>query len=187
MNFTIILNEKPRARTQGMCAHSLVYDLCVCVYSSPAGGQGIANVWGGLGKLGKAKEDPARPRLGRLAGGPGLLWFSNSPHLGRCREKRDLQPILAKRPRTQRRRRRRIPMSHRNLCQPTHSSSETLRLPSRDRTPARPSGMCPKSWPPCGTAWERSRSRWAPIPFWAVPQGSVVRLGRSGTRSSPWN
>ena len=28
-------------------------------------------------------------------------------------------------------------MSHRNLCQPTHSSSETLRLPSRDRTEKR--------------------------------------------------
>ena len=37
MNFTIILNEKPRARIQGMCAHSLVCDLCVCIQA-----QGVA-------------------------------------------------------------------------------------------------------------------------------------------------
>lgn len=44
MNFTIILNEKPRARTQSMCAHSLVCDLCVCVFKPREGGQGIADV-----------------------------------------------------------------------------------------------------------------------------------------------
>ncbi|KAI2594913.1 TOX high mobility group box family member 2, partial [Homo sapiens] len=58
-----------------------------------------------------------------------------------------------------RRRKRRTPMSRRSLCRPTHSSSETLRPPSRVRTPVPLSVTCPKSWPPCGTAWERNRSR----------------------------
>lgn len=51
------------------------------------------------------------------------------------------------------------PTSPRSRCRPTRSSSATRRRPSKARTPAPPLGRSPRSWPPCGTAWGRSRSR----------------------------
>lgn len=63
-------------------------------------------------------------------------------------------------PNPRKRRRRRTPMNPQSLCQPMPCSSETLRQPLRDRIPTPPLEMYPRSWPPCGMDWGRSRNRY---------------------------
>lgn len=63
-------------------------------------------------------------------------------------------------PRLQKRRSERTPMSQWSQCQPTPCSSGTRRPTSKLRTPTPPSGRCQRSWPPCGTDWEKNRNRY---------------------------
>lgn len=80
-------------------------------------------------------------------------------------------------PNPKRRRRRRIPTSPPSPCRPTPSSSETPKQPSRDRIPTPPLETYPRSWLPCGTGWERSRSRYG----WTF---SVAHAGNRKTVSA---
>lgn len=81
--------------------------------------------------------------------------------LFRVERRREQLQMWPKNPKLPRRRRRKTRTSLRNPSQRMLCSSETHRPPSRARTPMPPSEKCPRSWPPCGMGWGRSRNRFS--------------------------
>lgn len=83
----------------------------------------------------------------------GLSWFCRSL------ERKDHQQTWAKSPKAKRRRKRRIPMSPRSLCQPTPCFSETRKPLSKGKTPMLPSETYRKLLHQCGTVWEKNKNK----------------------------
>lgn len=83
----------------------------------------------------------------------GLSWFYRSL------ERKDHRQTWAKSPKAKRRRKRRIPMSPRSLCQPTPCFSETRKPLSKGKTPMLPSETYRKLLHQCGTVWEKNKNK----------------------------